>query len=899
MLSSLLIILSFRVGKSVFLEFAENLDVKFIFIGLPKFAKHLLHWFCDQQYLEEVEGDLEEIFMENVEKIGGRKAKRIYWMDVLRHIRPYFIKKRSLNLITQNQTAMWTIYLKIAIRNFWKNKIISVINTSGLSLGLACCIIIFFHIKDELSYDQFVENGDTIYRVLNVDPRDERPYDAGGPPPLGPVLVEEFAGIEEAVRLWEDYNPTITRDDQVFVEYHFVFADQRVFPMFSLALLKGDPKTALSTPNSVVLTKKMVKKYFGDQDPMGKTLEYRGGRGKFQLLVTGVMDDLPHNTHFKFDFLASFLSVGVDDYYWGSFKPIWTYITLQNGVSPDQIRAGFPAFAKKYVPDRVEESPGFSFDLEPMSEIYLQSKADRNMKPLGDVQSIYILGIVGISILLIACINFINLTMSNSLVRMKEVGVRKIMGARKAQLIRQFLIESGLTIFFALIISIVLSVIFLPLYNDFAGKQVSSYLLDLKFVTYILSSLVGATVLASFYPARFIAKSTGTIVGRNSDKASTNAGARKGFVVFQFLVSTILIVSILIIKDQQAFINNKELGINKDHVLVIPTSRDETAFLQKLGQMPEVENFGISQRLPVNVMNYDGRSFEVEGQNQEVSAQSCIIDLNFIETYGIEIVAGRNHFKEQNSQWEFLINESAVRDFGFETPEKALGKKIIFDRGDNMIGNVIGVFEDFHLESLHEKIPPMIMFKNVSEKYVGWGRQFISIKYQTDDLASFNTRIEEMWKSHNEGRAYFSFFIDDSYAELHDADYRFAKLFNYVTFIAVLIACMGLLGLSMLIVNQKIKEIGIRKVLGATVVDVTVQLSKNFVILVMLGLFLASPLAFYLMDRWLDSFSYRIDISIQPFALTLLIVALLSILTIVVHTTKAALANPAESLKDE
>lgn len=451
-----------------------------------------------------------------------------------------------------------------------------------------------------------------------------------------------------------------------------------------------------------------------------------------------------------------------------------------------------------------------------------------------------------------------------------------------------------------MLIAILLSAVFLPLYNDFAGKQVSfSYLLDLKFVFYILSSLVVITLLASLYPARFIASSGSAVGGRTSDKASANAGARSGFVVFQFLVSAILIIGIFIIKDQQAFINNKALGIDKERVLVIPTSRGEEAFFQKLRQMPEVENFGISQRLPVNLMNYDGRSFEVEGRDQEVSAQSCVIDLAFIETYGIEIIAGRNHFKEPTNQWEFLINESAVRDFGFETPEKALGKKIIFDREQNMIGSVVGVFEDYHLESLHEKIPPMIMFKNISEKYAGWGREFISIKYKTDNLSSFNTQIEEMWKSHNEGRAYFGFFIDDSYAELHDADYRFAKLFNYVTFIAMLIACMSLLGLSMLIVNQKIKEIGIRKVLGASVANVTLLLSKKFMYLVLAGLALACPIAYYLMEQWLEGFSYRIDIGFSPFILALLIVGVLSVMTIVVQTAKAALTNPAESLKDE
>ncbi len=867
---------------------------------IPKLPNKILKALCDQRYLEEVQGDLEEIFESNLNQFGRKKATRIYWLDVLKHIRPYFIKKRSINFITQNQTAMWSIYLKIAFRNFWKSKVISGINTLGLSIGLACCIVVFFHVKDELSYDDFIENGDNIYRVLNVRPKSLRPVDAGGPVPLGPTLRDEFSGIKDAVRMWRDYQPTLALGDRVFIEDEFIFTDPSFFQMFSFSLKEGDPETALNQPNTVVLTESMVRKYFGDDDPMRKTITYKGGRGVRQLLVTGVMDDFPHNTHMHFDFLASFLSVSSQDS-WGSFKPVWTYITLNEGVAPDDIRSGFPEFAKKYVPGRLENNPGFEFDLEPLSEIYIQSQANRNMKPLGDKQSIYILSIVGLSILLIACINFVNLTLANSLVRFKEVGIRKIMGAGQSQIVRQFLTESSFTILLAFVVSIFLTMAFLPLYNEFSGKQIQFMdLLNGEFIGYVLLCLVGITLLAGLYPAKFIARFGNNVsTSRSSDKVGTNTGARRGFVVFQFLVSAILIISILIIKQQQTYIFTKPLGIDKDRVMVIPISENEDAFLQELRAMSQVKNIGISQRLPVNLLNYDGRSFEVEGLDRVVTAQNCVIDLDFIETYDIQLIAGRNHRKVLSGNWEFLINESAVAEFEWGTAENALGKKIFLDREDGVVGNVIGVFKDYHLESLHEKIPPMLMFKNIKEEWAGWHRDFISIKYNADDLVTFTSQVEDLWKSHNDGGAYFSFFIDDSYNDLHEADHKFATLFNYVTFIAMLIACMGLLGLSMLIVNQKVKEIGIRKVLGASVLNLTMLFSSKFVGMVLIGLVLACPISYYLMDLWLDGFSYRIGIGPLPFMLAFFIVTVLSILTIVVHTTKAALANPAETLKDE
>lgn len=866
----------------------------------PKNAQRLLRWFCQAQFLEEIEYDLDELFEERLDSHGARSARQQYWRDVLRHIKPFFLRN-PFTYQRQNSLTMWSNYLKIALRNFQRSKVISTINVLGLSLGLACCLMVFFHVKDELSYDKFLDNGDQIYRMLNMSPDREIPYSAGGPIPLGPTLKQDFAGIHNAVRLWRDYRPTLILGDKVFQEASLMFTDPDFFEMISFPLLRGNPETALDQPNTIVLTQSMATKYFGNEDPMGKTIQYSGGRGELVLQVTGIMDDLPHNTHFKFDFLASFLSVKRQLNNWGSFKPIWTYVTLVDGVSPDDIRVGLPDFAMKYVPDRVEDHPGYTLDMEPLNKIYLNSDASRNMKPLGNLQSIYVFAIVGVSILLIACINFINLSMARSLSRAKEVGVRKAIGARRSQLTYQFMTESGLTVILSLALAVGLSVIFLPVYNGVTGKSIGpQQLLDLRFVSIGLTLLLGVSLSAGVYPSLFVSKMKATdALKKGIDKAGASLGLRKVFVVFQFMISAVMIIGILVTKEQMTYLYTKPLGIDKQNVLVVPFSKEEDVFLSKLRAMPEVLSLGVSQRLPVNTLNYDSRTFSVEGAENSVSAQSCVIDEDFVETYDIELVAGRNHFKAAPGQWEFLINESAVRNFGWETPENALNKTIFYSRRDSVIGKVIGVFKDYHLASLHEKIPPMIMFRDAYQQERNYQRVFTSIKFKTDDLPGFLSTVERGWKAHNAGRPYFSFFIDDSYEQLHEADHRFTTIFNYVTFIAVFIACLGLLGLSMLTVDRKTKEIGIRKALGASVMNVTSLLSKGFIKLILVGLVLASPVAYYLMNGWLSSFSYRIDLGWDKFLLAFVLTLFVSLLTISFQTVKAALSNPVRSLRDE
>ncbi len=867
----------------------------------PKNAQRLLRWFCQPQFLEEIEYDLEELFEENLRLHGEKYARQQYRRDVLRHLKPFFLRNPFVYQ-RQNSISMWFNYLKIALRNFRRSKVISSINVLGLSLGLASCLIVFFHVKDELSYDQFLDNGSQIYRVLNIEPDSDQPYSAGGPIPLGPALVQDFPGIEKAVRLWRDYRPTLSLGEKVFQESSLMFTDQDFLEMISFPLLQGDPETALSQPNTIILTQSMATKYFGKEDPMGKMLQYSGARGELIFRVTGVMEDLPHNTHFKFDFLASFLSVKSQLDNWGSFKPIWTYITLKQGVIPDDIRAGFADFALKYVPDRVRDHPGYTFDMEPLNQIYMHSRADRNMKPLGNMQSVYVFAIVGMSILLIACINFVNLSMAKSLSRTREVGVRKTIGAVRRQLIGQFIVESGLTVILSLLFAVALSAILLPVYNDVANKAIELYtLFDLRFIGIALSALLLVTLLSGLYPALFVSRisATDALRKKGTGKAGANLGMRKVFVVIQFMISAVLIIGILVTREQMDYMSVKPLGIDKENVLVVPNSREEAVFFDGLRALPEVLSLGVSQRLPVNTLNYDERTFNVEGNENAVSAQSCVIDEDFVETMGIEIIAGRNHFKGNPGQWEFLINESAVKNFGWGSPENALNKNIFYSKRDSVIGKVIGVFRDYHLASLHEKIPPMIMFRDAYQSKRDYQRVFTSVKFRTDDLPGFLAKVEQQWKQHNAGRPYFSFFIDDSYRQLHEPDHRFATIFDYVTFIAVFIACLGLLGLSMLTIDQKTKEIGIRKTLGASVLSVTTLLSKGVVKLIIAGLILASPVAYYLMTAWLNGFSYRVELGWDKFLLAFLLTLLVSLATISFQTLRAALSNPVNALRDE
>lgn len=861
----------------------------------------MLRWFCRPQFIEELESNLEELFHENLETYGPKVAKKKYWADVVKHVRPFFIQSPRLYQ-SQNQTAMWSNYLRIATRNFWKSRVISTINVLGLSLGLSACLIVFFHIRDELSYDKFLKDADQVYRVLNVYPSFDPPHWAGGPIPLGPALIDEFPGIADAVRLWRDYNPTLSLGEKVFKEKNLIFTDANFFKMISFQLSYGNPEAALAEPNAIVLTESMARKYFGDEDPMGKMVQYNGGRGKLELKVTGIMDDLPHNTHFQFDFLVSFLSVKTQLNNWGSFKPIWTYITLADNVRPEDIVAQLPDFAAKYTPSRVRNEEGFTFTLEPMSDIYMKSRAARNMKPLGDLQAIYIYGIVGLSILLIACINFVNLSMAKLLSRTREVGIRKTIGAGKGQLINQFMTESALTVMLSLLLAVVLVVIFLPVYSNVTDKLIEpGQLLTPEFVTVTVALLAVVSLSAGLYPALFISRLKPTaVLKRSTDKAGASLGIRKVFVVFQFLISAVLIIGILITRSQMQFIYSKLLGVDIENVMVVPYSGNEQVFVDELTARPEVLSLGISQRLPVNVMNYDGRTFHVEGLEEAVNAQSCVINRDFLETYNIQLVAGRNHFKEASKKWEFLINETAVKAFGWGTPEQAIGKEIYYDPEDSIQGEVIGVFKDYHLESLHEKIPPMLMFKNVyADRWTSWGNDFVSIKFQTDNLQDFMLEVEALWKTHNPDKAYFSLLIDDSFRELHKADRRFSTIFNYVTLIAMLIACLGLLGLSMLTVAQRAKEIGIRKALGASVANVSRLLSTSFMKLILVGLILASPIAYYVMEQWLNGFSYRIEIGVGQFLLAFLITTAISLITIGFQTVRAAMANPVKTLRDE
>ncbi len=863
----------------------------------PKWADKLLNWYCSDRFLEEVQGDLHEWFYKRVERQGGVKARLFYFLDVIRFFRIFRIKKIG-SMSNQNlQLAMIKNYIIIGTRNSWKNKTISLINTLGLSLGFACSLLIFFHIKDELSYDEFFEKSENIYRVVNQRSRDSGiSRDAGGPVPMGVALKSDFPEVLEAVRLWRS-GPTITYKEKVFIEEDFLFVDQGFLKMFPFELVSGNPSKALELPNSILITESTAVKYFGDDDPMGKVFKYSGyPRGNDAFKVSGVVKDLPHNTHFKFDFLAPIVAVTQEIDNWGSFKPVWTYIALNKNSAPSLLEEKFPAFINKYIPQRLESDPQFKFVLEPFNDIYLHSIANRSMKSYGSITSLYIFGAIGLGILLIACINFINLTTARSITRFKEIGVRKSIGASKNQIMWQFLVEASIVVIISAAISILLLLKFFPLYNDFTGKGLNfNYLMDFNFGLIALTTLIFVVILSAGYPSIYLALINPAQVLKGNRKASKSR-LRRGLVVLQFFISTILIIGAITVNKQLGYIQDKPIGISKQDILVVPYSNNEEVILNELLTNVNIENASISQRLPVNTLNYDGRWIGVEGNPDQMSVQSCVISPSFLSTYQIELIAGSNYTETKKDVWEFIINETAVKNFGWPSPEEAIGRKIIWSEKYEMVGNVIGVVKDFHLESLHKAIPSMVLFRNIEDN---WGKSYISLKIKPGDYQSTIGFVERTWKKFNPGSAFFYLFIEDSYNDLHSKDIKLGEITRYFSFVAIIIACLGLLGLSLLTVNQRIKEIGLRKVLGASILNITIIISKDYLWLISIGLLLSVPLGYLFMSQWLDEFTYRTSLGLDIFILTAVITMLLAWITVGFQTVKAAMSNPVNSLRDE
>ena len=805
-------------------------------------------------------------------------------------------------------------YLKIAIRNLKKYKFISFINIFGLTVGLACCLLILIYILHELSYDKYHPNADRVYRVTRTFNNPETGTVSlvlsTISPPFAPYLKYDFKEIENLTRTLQNGPTAIRYGENMFNEPNVYFADDQFFDFFKTPVLKGSPTKALADPYCVMLSNEMATKYFGKEDPMDKTIRINLGR-YFDFKVTGIFKPLPSNAHFHPDIMMSFNTLNDTLIYgaenlrtnWGN-NSFFTYIRLPEHYNPNSLIKQFPAFLDRHMTDggRYKPSQGTSLSLQKLTDIHLKSHTDYEAEENGDVKRVYVFSAIALFILLIACINYMNLSTARSTLRAREIGIRKVVGAQRKEIMFQFLSESVLVSCVAMLLAFAITWLTLPWLNQLSGQSLSiDILLNWKmillivvipFIVGILSGIYPAVFMSSFQPIKTLKgflKSGGGIIS-----------FRKVLVTLQFCISIILIICTAIVFDQMRYMQNKALGYDKEHIVTVPYASEldgrYDAFRNDLLANSYVKNVARSSRIPTGrLLDEMGSSIESADTLAPITADIKFVmtDHDFVPTYGISVIKGRSFSRDFGADTSaFLINESAAKILGFKSSDAAIGKN--FGYGGRK-GKLVGVFKDFNFESLRQRIVPLVLL--IPKTNGNYGR--ISIKISGNGIASALSTIEHTWKKFLPETPYQYNFLDENFAKLYSAEQRQRSLFTIFSCLAMFIACLGLFGLSAFAISQRIKEIGIRKVLGANVGTIVTLLSKDFLKLVIYAAVPAFVIAWIAMDKWLQDFAYRISIPWWIFIVAGIIAAAVALFTISFQAVRAALANPVKSLRTE
>ncbi len=835
------------------------------------------------QETEALLGDFEEIYGDFFIRKGRVKAWMWYWTQILLLFPP------SLKDSIYWSKEMIKNYLKIALRNIKKSKIYSFINILGLSVGMACSFLIFLYIQHELSYDRFHQKSDRIYRITTEWQIEGQPQiHETAAAPVAPALLNDFPEVQEAVRLRRT-GAIINYNSKSFLEYRIYLVDPSFFDVFDFPLIQGNPETALNHLHSIVLTERTAEKYFRSEDPLGKILSF-GNRFDFE--VTGVAQNVPSNSHLNFDFLIPFEAVNSFSNYnylesWGAWN-FRTYLLLQEDFPPTELEEKSRAFIKKYRGENASNPQ--RFHLQPLTKINLESS--------GKLKYIYFFSAIASIILILACINFMNLSIARSSTRIKEIGMRKVIGASRHQLIKQFLGESIVLALLALPLAIFFVHITLPVFNTLLMTQLQSvYFRNFPFLGGILGITLLASLISGSYPALYLSGFQPVRSLRGELKSGARvARFRSLLVVFQFAASIILIIGTLAVHQQMRFIHNRNLGFNKDFIVNVPlydnSLREKTEYMKhELLANPNVQRVTASSFSPGS---YPNQSVDWEGrkEDEELMMAWYSVDHDFINTYKIEIIEGRDFSRAFPSdvQSAYILNEAAVKALGWEN---AVGKRFMVEKAGFKMGIVTGVMKDFHFASLHQDIKPLALVLEPNGGYQ------LSLKIASENMNSTLSFIEKKFKEFAPSAPFRYSFVDDEIAEMYLEEERQGKLINSFSAIAVLIACLGLLGLASFAINRRTKEIGIRKVLGASAPAITILLVKKFTVLVVLANVIAWPIAYYGIHRWLENFAYRIGLSWWLFVLSALLALMIAVLTIGFRAIRAALANPASSLRYE
>jgi len=798
---------------------------------------------------------------------------------------------------------MYKNYLKTTLRNIKRNKIYSFINMSGLAVGIACCLLVLLYVRYEMSYDHYHEKAGSIYRLgmERTSPGNVQ-YLGWTSVNLVQRLVADYPEVLQGVRILTDAGKTqITCGNEQFIENRVIYADSNFFKLFSISIIEGDVKSPLHNPNSVVITKSTAKKYYGDDSPLGKMFIVQNKNSdNASFTVTAVSEDVPPNSHFHYDFLFPINSTEIGRSQNTGYWRVFSYILLRNGYDHKTLETKLPDFIKKHMGPLVQEGEGMSYEeylslgnkwryfLQPLRDIHLKSRLDHELEPNGNITYVYLFFFSALFILLIACINFINLSTARSLNRIKEVGIRKTVGSFRSQLIGQFLFESILLSIISLILAIGVSILLLPVLRKYTGTELPIDSLTVLPCLIAFGIFIG--VVSGVYPAFFLSSFSPISIFKGKLKTGINRKSlRNVLVVLQFFISIVLIAGTGVLKKQLDYMLDKDLGYNRKGIVVVNNGsviKDRFhSFKNELQRNPNVLNVAASQKFPARAgMAYD---FTLTGSDKEVDLSVISVGYDFIKTLGMEIVQGRDFTPEMSSDKDAVIfNRSAVKAFGLTEPLKSQ-----LDFGET--APIIGVVKDFHFRSLHYDIKPMAIALRTESRFIN----FISIRITPENIPNTLSYIKNVWDKHAHGIPLDFTFMEQDIEKLYKLEVKTRQTSTIFSVIAIILGCLGLFGLAAYTVEQKTKEIGIRKVLGASVINIFFFISKEFTKLVAIALIFAVPVSYYIMNNWLQNFAYRIDITAFIFIISGTLTLLIALLTVCLQVKKAACANPVEALR--
>ncbi|PZR34442.1 MAG: hypothetical protein DI538_16650 [Azospira oryzae] len=868
----------------------------------PQQALRFFRWYCHPKLVHYIEGDLMELYQERVKDKGKRSADIQFIIDVILLLRPAIIRPAK-DQEQLNNHIMFKSYFKIGWRSLIRNKSYSFINIAGLALSMTCGILLFTFVKHHLGFDNFHANSDRIYRIVTEQHRDVVGYTSNVPAPLGEFFRNDFTYGEKVARIYTEQNTLITlKENHQLIKHKeregLTFAETSFFEIFNFPLLKGSFSTALTQPNTAIVTESIAQKYFGNQDPIGKSFWLDN---KISFVITGVLSDLPRNTDIKSEIFVSYSTLKSYDPWLGDETAGWggirsgmsCYTLLQPGVSPEKVGEELQPYVKKYRPNSKNVH---HYKLQPLSDIHFNAQYGGAVNK----QNLWILSVIGLFLVLTACVNFINLATAQAVKRSKEVGVRKVLGSVKSNLFWQFLSETAIITVIGAAVAVLGAFAIIPYVNDLFNSQIALHLFsDGALLLFILSLILVVTFLAGFYPGLIMAgfQPVVALKGKLSQQTVGGFNTRRTLIISQFAISQVLIIGMVVIMNQMRYARQQDLGFDKEAIVMVPTGEDsiysnKTSLKNEMARLPGVEKVSLCFTAPASDDDW-GNSIRFDNDTEEVNFRTSIksADADYVTTFDLEIVAGRN-LTPSDTVREIMVNEALLRKLNISA-EDALGKTI-HANGGRMNAPIVGVIADFHDKSFHEDISAVLLTTS-SEDY---SRYAIKLS-GTKNLPFTLKAIEKRWTQQYPDQLFEFEFLDESIARFYREEQTMLNVIQVFSGIAIFIGCLGLYGLVSFMVTHKTKEIGIRKVLGGSVAHILWIFGKEFARLIVIAFLVAAPIGWWLMNNWLQGFKYKMPINAWTFVLAIGCSLVIAALTVGYKVLKTAYVNPVKSLRSE